>query len=391
MGALLVTFLPRNPQYVIQWGGDPTLLALALLVIAAGFLPRFREAMAPGTWALCGLMVAASMFTHLIPAIGFLYSAIPVAVYGGIYGISRRRGEMRYLIRNMLGVGLISGLLFSVGFSSLLSTEVSAAEIEWVLRFQREWSGGAWGGSLGNALITIPYYLLDKIFGGFFLGLGCLGLLTLALRRPYLAIASALWSATVVGLIINSMYWILPLSYAMYPERVALLLLLPFALGIGALLDGLRHRWPKQEVIMWVMVALVLFIAVRENERLLYKGLIPNSLLTKADLLAMRWIRGHTNPGALFHNRYGDAGLWIPAIAFRPITDPHLNPFYFDEFRTASSGLKAQYIYVGKRKVLGEPISVVEFESAPNRYRKVYDQDSVIIYEVVNQTANEAD
>jgi hypothetical protein len=384
LAALLVTFLPRNPQYVIQWGGDPTLLALALLVIAAGFLPWFREAMTLGTWALCALMVAASMFTHLIPVIAVLYAAIPLAVYGGIYGISQQRSEMGYVIRNMMGIGVISALLFTVCLSNLLSTEVSAAEIEWVMRFQREWSGGAWGGTLGNALITIPYYLTEKIFGGFFVGLGCLGLLTLALCRPYLAVASALWALTVVGLVINSMYWILPLSYAIYPERVALLFLLPFALGIGALLDGIRHRWPKKNAIVWIMVALVLFVAVRENERLLYKGLVPNSLLTKADLTAMWWIQENTNPGAVFHNRYGDAGLWLPAIAFRPITDPHLNPFYFDEFRAASAGLNAQYVYVGKKKALGEPISLVEFASAPNRYRKVYDQDGVVIYEVIN-------
>jgi hypothetical protein len=97
----------------------------------------------------------------------------------------------------------------------------------------------------------------------------------------------------------------------------------------------------------------------------------------------MSWIRADTNPREVFQNCDGDARLWIPAIAFRPITDPHLSPFYFDEFRAASPRLKASYVYVGKKKVLGEPIPVRDFESRPEVYRKVYDDDGVIIYAII--------
>jgi hypothetical protein len=262
---------------------------------------------------------------------------------------------------------------------TLLSTEVSTREIEWVRHFQQRGAGGIWGGTIGNAIVTIPPYLTEKIFGVPFVILSVVGLLTLAHRRPHLAPVSGICVVTTIGLVINSIYWVLPLSYAIYPERVALLLLLPCALGIGALLDVICRCWPKREVTVRIMAALVLVVTVRANEKLLYKGLIPHTLLTRADLTAMHWIQANTDAYAVFQNRYGDAGLWMPAVAFRPITDPPLNPFYFDEFRAASSKLKARYVYVGKRKVLGEPVSLVEFESAPNRYRKVYDQDGVII------------
>jgi hypothetical protein len=43
MVALLVTFLPRNAQHFIQWGGDPTVLALGLLVMGLAFLPPRRK------------------------------------------------------------------------------------------------------------------------------------------------------------------------------------------------------------------------------------------------------------------------------------------------------------------------------------------------------------
>jgi hypothetical protein len=391
MVAVLGTFLPRNPQQFIQWGGDPTLLALALLVLGLRFLPMLREQMSWGTRSLCALTVAASVLTHLIPIIGLVYASIPVAVYICIRDLSGQRGERRRVLGNVLAIGVISVFLVAVCLPQWWSTEVSAAEVEWVKKFQQQWSGGAWGGTLGNAVLTIPQYLTEKLFGGPFLVLSGLGLLTLALRRPSLALACAIWGLTVVGLVVNSMHWVLPLSYAIYPERVAMLLLLPFALGIAALLDSVRELVAKRDFMLWVMAALVLSVAIRPNEKLLYRGLIPNSLVTPADLRAMQWIQAHTDSRAVFRNQYGDAGLWIPAIAFRGITDPHLNPFYFDEFRAAARGLEAQYVYIGKKKALGEPISIQEFESRPDTYRKVYDDDGVMIYGIITPPTKSED
>jgi hypothetical protein len=387
MAALLVTFLPRNPQHFVQWGGDPTLLALAFLVIGLGLLPMLKEQMPWGSRSLGALTVAASVLTHLIPVIGLVYASIPVTVYRGMRDLSGERGKRGRVLWNVLGIGSISMMLIAVCLPYWWSTDVSAAEVEWVKRFQQQWSGGAWGGTLGNAVLTIPHYLAEKLFGGTFLVLSCLGLLTLALRRPLLALTCAIWGLTVVGLVINSMYWVVPLSYTLYPERVSMLLLLPFAIGIGGLLDLARELVTKRDFMLWAMAALVLFVAIRPNEELFYKGLIPNSLVTPADLQAMQWIQANTDPWAVFRNWYGDAGLWIPAIAFRGITDPHLNPFYFDEFRTASRGLEPRYAYIGKKKALGEPISMQEFESRPDQFRKVYDHDGVMIYEITTHTS----
>jgi hypothetical protein len=354
-----------------------------LLVSLFGLLPWLRQRLGPGSWALCALIAAASVLTHLIPVVGLLYVMIPLVVYVGVCERGVWQGTGPLVVRNTLGIGLIGALLLAVCLPHLFSTEVSAAEVEWVRRFQQQWSGGAWGGALDNAPVTIPHYLVEKVFGDPFLALSCLGMLVLAYRRPHLAIASLIWILTAVGLIINSMHWVLPLSYALYPERVALLLLLPLALGISALLDSVRNLFPKTTLPIWVMAALVLFTSARENEKLFHHGLAAHCLLTGADLQAMQWLRVNTNPGDVVQNRYGDAGLWIPALAFSGITDPHLSPFYFDEFRAGSTRLRAKYVYVGKKKVLGEPILLEEFESAPAKYRRVYDHGGVIIYEVI--------
>jgi hypothetical protein len=384
MAALLVTFLPHNPQHFVEWGGDPTLLSLGLLVAALALCPWLKERMSLGMWAFSALFVAASVFTHLIPVIGLCYAMLPVAVCAAVDRVLTPREALKRITGNLLAIGLVSGLLAGVCLPTLLSAEVSPGEVEWVRQFQQRLAGGAWGGTLGNAIVTIPPYLTEKIFGLPFVVLSVLGLFALAYRRPHLALVSGISVVTIIGLVINSMYWLLPLSYAMYPERVALLLLLPFAVGIGALLDGVRRLVPRRDVLLWGMAAVTLFVAIHHNEKLFRKGVLPNTLVSEADLKAIHWLAETTTPGTVVQNHYGDAGLWIPAIAFRPVTDPHLNPFIFDEFRSATSALKARYVYVGKRKLLGDPISLGEFESTPGRYQKVYDQDGVMIYEIID-------
>ena len=229
MVALLVTFLPRNPQHFVQWGGDPTLLSLGLLVTALALYPWLEAKMSLGMWGFCALFVAASVFTHLIPVIGLCYAMVPVGVYIAIDRFLRQRDALKRVMWNFLAISLASGLLVWVCLPTLLSTEVSTGEIEWVRHFQQRGAGGAWGGTIGNAIVTIPPYLVEKIFGAPFVMLSVLGLVILAYRRPRLALLSGICVVTIIGLVINSMYWLLPLSYAMYPERVALLLLLPFA------------------------------------------------------------------------------------------------------------------------------------------------------------------
>jgi hypothetical protein len=238
MVARLITFLPRNPQYFIQWG-DPTLLSLGLLVMGLAFLPWLEEHMSLGMWGFCALFVAASVFTHLIPVIGLGY-----AIIGRLRTPHR---NLKRIMGNLLAISVVSGLLVSVCLPRLLSPEVSTGEIEWVRPFQQRGAGGAWGGTIGNAIVTIPPYLTGKIFGTSFVILSVLSWLVLAYRRPPLTFARGIGALTVVSLVINSMYWLPPLSYAMYPERVALLLLLPSALGIRALLNRVRRRMPRRD------------------------------------------------------------------------------------------------------------------------------------------------
>lgn len=388
--ALIATFLPRDPQNYVAWGGVPTILSLAFVVIGLTLLQMFHERTSTGHWLPCAFLLAASFLTHAIPVVGSFYALIPVAAYWGIRSLYVSPNKIRPVVRNLLGVSMVAAVLLIPYLPDLVSTEVSATEIKWVQDWQRVNSGAAWGGTFANAITTVPQYLKEKVYGGPFLILSSLGFIALVLRRPSLAMPSLIFSLTVVGLVINSMYWVLPLSYAIYPERMALMLLLPFSLSIGALVGGVRHflgRFVPKDVIIWAVSGLMLVISVYENERTFYRISMEYSLVTAADLQAMQWLRENTGPDDVVSTTYGDAGLWIPAIAFRPITDPHATPFYFDELREGLRSLEAKYVYVGARRVYGEPIARQQFDARPDTFRKVYERDGVTIYEIVSQTA----
>ena len=88
-----------------------------------------------------------------------------------------------------------------------------------------------------------------------------------------------------------------------------------------------------------------------------YWGGAANVMVGRDDLEAMRWIEAHTGSLDVVCNDYGSAGLWVPALAGRAISAPHLPPFYFDEFRAGSPGRPCAVRYVSRRPffVAAEP------------------------------------
>ncbi|HXH11553.1 MAG TPA: hypothetical protein VNP04_17530 [Alphaproteobacteria bacterium] len=388
--ALIVTFLPRDPQNYVSWGGIPTILALVFVVIGLALLWRVCAGTSASYWWVCSFFLVAGFLTHAIPAISALYTLVSIAAYWGVKMVWGTADTIKPMVRPLLGIALSSAILLAPYLPDLIATEVSAMEIQWVQDWQRVRSGGAWGGTLADAIITVPSYLRQKIYGTPFLGLSALGFLALAISRSPLLLPSVAFALTVVGLVINSMYWVLPLSYALYPERVALLLLLPVGLGIGALIDGLRDqlgRFLRWEFIIGGMAGLVLVLSVHQNEQVYYDTARQYALVTGADLQALQWLQANTGPHDVIQASYGDAGLWIPAIAFRAITTPHLNPFYLDELGKGIRTLRAQYVYLGARRVYGEPIDPAQFDAHPERYRRVYAHDGVTIYRIMAQSA----
>jgi hypothetical protein len=101
-----------------------------------------------------------------------------------------------------------------------------------------------------------------------------------------------------------------------------MLLVILLAIGLAVVVDAALAS--ARRVVVWGMVAVALGVAAAQSESYFEQ---PSRLQSRAgpdDLQAMRWIRHQTEPGAIFRNRWEDAGLWIPCLTFRAVTNPRI-------------------------------------------------------------------
>ena len=91
------------------------------------------------------------------------------------------------------------------------------------------------------------------------------------------------------------------------------------------------------------------------------------------------WLEKHTNKTDVIQNNYGDAGLWIPSIIFRPITEAHINLIYMDKIKPLG---EPKYIYIGKKRVYHCPLKNSAFKN-DDKYESVYSNQGVYIYRII--------
>ena len=199
-------------------------------------------------------------------------------------------------------------------------------------------------------------------------------------RGEATAVATAIVCACFL-LFVGALGAFLPFWPALYPSRTALWLAVPMAVALAGLVPE-RKRLPR-----WAAVFLaadltaafaveglqlsslqfgsafyeeakagrasVLKVAAHEaSGGAFWVATLSrdNSALTKEDVAAFAWIRGHTPEGSVFANNPGDGGGLVPAAAHRKILDPHFY-WFFDESEVTAWRAKTpvDYVYVGAR------------------------------------------
>jgi len=224
-----------------------------------------------------------------------------------------------------------------------------------------------------------------------FIGFFCMLLINKQETLKYLIVVIIIFV-----LILNSHYRLLPFSYLLMHYRMATMALIPFAVFIGGLIrltsktaiTNLKNKEITAKILglcALVFIFLVLAGSI-QNSVSRYSFFIrssqANSMVTSNDMEAYKWIEENTKTTDLFLNNYGDGGAWIPAIAFRPITNPHNTPTYFDEFKEGIKELKPKYVYLGQKKVYEINLYQEEFDSKPDEFEPVFSKGDVKIYKI---------
>jgi hypothetical protein len=353
LSSVLASFLTRSPQWVIRWGGTPTVLALFFLILAFALIIEAKQEKKQINVIFASLALAAAYLTH--PII-FLAGGIMIATYYLTFMKERNYGLTTAL---QLGVYL---LIFLSPY--LMSTKLAITRS--AIDYARSWQD-----------FDIRSVLYDLIAGAPFIIMSLYGFFASWKERSKEYFAFALVALIICLLIINYRFWLIPFSYLFYPGRIALLMIIPLSFFVAPLVKANAFR------------SGVLSIALTAIGISFYSGFyLYNSVsmcsVTQADISAFKWIDNTISKNSVFANNYGDAGLWIPAIIGRRITNPHsFQVLTGQSTEEKPSDLKADYIYIGSKAVYSTDYKKEDLEKKPWKYRLVYLNDGAEVWKIL--------
>ncbi len=387
--ALLASALPlflQDPQGFAGWGGNPTVMALAFVPMLLVAERTLRRDTALGA-LLCLAFLCALFLTHAIVFVQTFYlcgaalaaSLVAARVAGGRKALPGKA--------YVLALAAVAGLFFLLVTPYLARVDFAAIDA-WVLDWIRGWvreAGHAWHGSLGNAAWSVPAYVFHRLDLLTPVTVGLLVLALLGLPRMWRGDRAGLvfwlvFTAAAGALVVNCRYWVLPLSYLVYPERTAAMLVMALAVlcasGAATVLDLLEPR--HRDRLFQAVLAAALVFGVYQNEGAYTMRIAGESTVTRSDMACMRWMDVNLPPDAVIENNYVDAGTWIPAIIGRKVTNPHVNIAVLFKNTNPERG---RFVFVGAKPVYGEPaLKARELAEQPDRYQPIYASGASVVF-----------
>ena len=349
--SIATSFLTRSPQWIIRWGGNPTVLALFFFIVGFTLIIEAKENFSWLKTALSSLFLSATLITHPIV---FYTGAILLAVYFALH-----TKDIGRIATTGLCIFLFTALFL---FPYLLNFKFTLSSTAVV--YAKSWQGVDFKSVVYDLAAGLPFLILS---------LAGLPILLKEKRGPAIVFLSL--AAVVLILIANYRFWLIPFSCLLYPGRVALFLIIPLALFICPTLAKLLAS-PKRYIIVTLLIVGFIFYGIFY----VYNSVSMCSV-TQADLDTFLWMDKNISKEAVIVNNYGDAGLWIPAIAGRGITHPHSFAVFYE---SPDSPLpKAKYVYIGKKQVYPD----VEFKSKnleqePDKYTMLYNENGAQLWKI---------
>jgi hypothetical protein len=380
LASVIVTAATRDPQLHFMWGGDPSVFSLAFLVAAFPLLDDPGQRPGRALPAL-GVLLGAAALTHAVLPYAF------ALVWLAVLGVRAVRSGTGAALRGLAfaACGGLAAAFLALPLLAAWHVPLSAAELDAI----RHWQRLPVHVPPGHGLALLPglaVYVVRRL--GALLPVWVVA--ALGVRR-WSGLRRAPWEeATFAGatllLVLNALVWVLPASYVLYPDRTVTLLIVPAALLVAEAAEASSRVAPARRERLGprlAAVGLALFLGVSLPLAVWYwyaQGL-RYVAVNGDDLDVIRWIAANTPPGALIATNYGDAGVWIPAIASRPVTEPHVHFLYTDEFRAGIAGRRPRYVFVGAKRVAsGGTYTLGVLERDRWDYRELYRRGAAAVF-----------
>lgn len=387
MVTVLVSWVNARPNDIMEWGSNPTILSFDFLILAVAFVMgknRHRSLL------LSFILFSAAFLTHYMLPIAFLYLFIFLVLFfaGEAWSHIQTMQPFSVLCLTLL---LIAPFLWHMHYFTF---HLSEGTKMYVAGLQRD-DLTAWAGAPGWEVARASIQFISETFSKNVLILYALSwLLMLAVNKRH-ALMHVVYVGGLMLLVINSRYWLIPLSSILYPDRIILLAILPLSLGIAEGLtigfEGIYTHFVihnrRNFALLHVLAVLILLYVYGPAIRISYQRFLTankqGQVIAPSDIAAFSWLKEHTTPTDVIMNNYNDAGIWIPAIAERAITTYQTNPI--DRDALEKNLLKPTYAYIGSMSLTREPgVDPVneEITNNPQKYTLVYSNDGVRIYRV---------
>ncbi len=298
-------------QGYLSWGGTPTLMGMT-----AGFLLLEwvkLSATQNKLWVEALLLASAFVYTVHAHPIGVYLSVMACAPIAFFIGLSHAKK-----VFPLMATVVVASLVLLIPFFLHLQLNASPGELVEVRHWQEKMSPFLFRSNYSwiyNMYTQLTAYLWNTA--------GIIGILVLvmAITSKTAPTSFSIAMVYVVGLVVllvdNVHSWRLPLSYLLYPERSATLLLFPLAGGLAWLVN-LSKLPLKNTARMTARVTLILIACLGIKQfktRLLpYLG---HSLMRIEDRIAIHEVTNLVPAEDCLRITPETASIWIPVLAFR--------------------------------------------------------------------------
>ncbi|MEO0088365.1 MAG: hypothetical protein ABIK77_04265 [candidate division WOR-3 bacterium] len=412
--AVALTILSRDPQQYLHWGGNPSVLSFFFLLCAYYFFYQEinKNEISLVNIFLLSLLLSAAFLTHFMPFLAFIFILLFLTGWQIIKQITFAK---KYFIKILLTLTISLPLVLPYG---IIFKKVEISSREWHTIF--DWNLYLWNYAKELILqpITSRLAILQKINPNYLLPLAMsirigtpiflltlIGFFTNIKKREFLIEVIKLLIIPLFLLYLN-LFKPSYFSLLFYPDRTSLFIFLPAALLIAALFKLLK---PIKKLSILISIYGILFcctliiwkvnnkefskeeIARRSPIKLVIEEFLGRNFyhylfnnqsyaVTKNDLKAFQWIKRNLPAKEPILVNYGDAGIWLPGILYRPTYPAHILFTLFDEYENSFQNSLFHYIYIGEKQSYPQSIFFTKeyCDSKPELFERIYNNGALI-------------
>lgn len=334
--AVLAAWSSRGMQETLGWGGFPTVMSLALGLLAARLLIDIQRRPSFNAVVPLGTIIAALPLVHGVSAAIWVYTIAPVAF---VVGLAKSRQRSRGIAA--LGIAGCITLICLLAYRSAGYTALQESEIAWT----RDWQAGYAPEGEGFRLLLNSLNYIKTYAGSLLIWAGVIATGVLLARRRFTAAIGLTGIALLLALVVaNSRHWLLPFSMLLYPERAVYWGTPLAAVAIAMMLRAIPIQ-QRSLVTMLLVGGLLIPSLLRHYQSFQRVAFRPE--VTREGWETLEWAREYLDQqNDYVAAPYNSAGSYLPAVAGVATTGWHAHHFLHEEAKAMARTRTLTHIFV---------------------------------------------